>query len=119
MAHFSGCGKEFKCLALGAFRNTLDFVKRLVCKVAPDEKTWGVKFDPPGSSIVAFLYRGRQCGFNTKHQSTKEYWKGEVFAYVGSIQNLKDLKGPRKNAGPVYGRAKCLPMLGAFKTSKT
>ena len=22
----------------------------------------------------------------------KDYWKGEVFAYVGSIQNLKDLK---------------------------
>jgi len=48
-----------------------------------------VKFDPPGNSIVAFLYRGRQCGFNTKHQSTKapDYWKGEVFAYVGSIKN--------------------------------
>ena len=25
---------------------------------------------PPGSSVVAFLYRGRQCGFNKKHQST-------------------------------------------------
>ena len=35
------------------------------------EKAWGVKFDPPGNSIVAFLYRGRQCGSNTKHQSTK------------------------------------------------
>ena len=21
-----------------------------------------------------------------------DYWKGEVFAYIGSIQNLKDLK---------------------------
>ena len=36
-----------------------------------------------------------------KHQSTKapkgfaadpDYWKGEVFAYVGLPQNLKDLK---------------------------
>ena len=23
-----------------------------------------------------------------------DYWKGEKFAYVGSIQNLKDLKRP-------------------------
>ena len=81
---------------------------------------------------------------------------GEVFAYVGSIQNLKDLKAmlgelnpqglkggspfshspraictvlldPRDPslqsertqgfaADPVYGRAKCLPMLGSLKT---
>ena len=40
-----------------------------------------------------------------------DYWKGEVFAYVGLPQNLKDLKA----ADPVYGRAKCLPMLGAFQ----
>ena len=30
-----------------------------------------------------------------------DYWKGEVFAYVGSIQNLKDLKDPRE-LSPVY-----------------
>jgi hypothetical protein len=35
------------------------------------EKSWGIVIDSPGSSVVAFLYRGRQCGFNTKHQSTK------------------------------------------------
>ena len=65
--------------------------------------------------------------------------KGEVLAYVGRIHNLKDLKGhspraicavlldPRDPllhsertkgfaADLVYERAKCLPMLGAFKT---
>ena len=69
------------------------------------------------------------------------YVKGEVFAYVGLPQNLKDLKdlkhSPRaictvlldprdplmrseRTQGfatdPVYGRAKCLPMLGEIKT---
>ena len=34
-------------------------------------KTWGIEFNSPGSSVVAFLYRGRQCGLNTKHQTTK------------------------------------------------
>ena len=34
-------------------------------------QSWGIVIDSPGSSVVAFLYRGRQCGFNTKHQSTK------------------------------------------------
>ena len=28
-----------------------------------------------------------------------DYWKGEVFAYVGSIQNLKDLKDPALTFG--------------------
>ena len=50
-----------------------------------------------------------------------DYWKGEVFAYVGRNQNLKDLKDlPERTQGfaadPVYGRAKCLPMLGSLKT---
>ena len=34
------------------------------------EKSWGIAINSPGNSVVAFLYRGRQCGFNTKHQST-------------------------------------------------
>ena len=92
----------------------------------------------PGNSYVAYRvshhrslgYRERRCGFDTKHQSTKEIlyilrggcglapyvsfdlprWhvvcsvcelinlpfpplrKGEVLAYVGLVQNLKDLK---------------------------
>ena len=69
------------------------------------------------------LYREPRCGFNTKHQSTKARClsdgsgypskalrairkgaglfcgsllrKGEVFAYVGLIQNLKDLEARR------------------------
>ena len=56
------------------------------------------------------------------------YVKGEVFAYVGLPQNLKDLKAdPRDTllrpertqgftAGPVYGRARCSPTLGSLKT---
>ena len=65
-----------------------------------------------------------------------DYWKGEVFVYVGRNQNLKYLnlkelsllycwileilystpKGCRALLDPVYGRAKCLPMLGSLKT---
>ena len=36
----------------------------------------------------------------------------KLLAYVGLSQNLKGLKA----AGPVYGRARCVPMLGAFIT---
>ena len=52
----------------------------------------------PGNSVVAYLYRWRQCGFNKKHQSTewlKQFPGTEqvpVSAYVGSSKNLKDLK---------------------------
>ena len=65
--------------------------------------------------------------------------KGDVFAYVGRIHNLKDLKSHSLRAictvlldprdlllhsermqgfavDPDYGRAKCLPMLGSLKT---
>jgi len=51
--------------------------------------------------VYEHSYRGRQCGFNKKHQSTKDrtqgftadpVYEGEVFAYVGLPQNLKDLK---------------------------
>ena len=41
---------------------------------------------------------------------------GVSLGYVGRNYNVKDLKG--FTAGPVYGRAKCLPMLGAFKGPK-
>ena len=34
------------------------------------------------------LHSERTQGF----AADPDYWKGEVFAYVGSIQNLKDLK---------------------------
>ena len=46
------------------------------------------------------------------------YAKGDVFAYIGLPQNLKDPEERTQGfaADPVYGRAKCLPMLGAFKT---
>ena len=37
-----------------------------------------------------------------------------MFAYVGLSQNLMDLMGFA--ADPVYGRAKCLPMLGSLKS---
>ena len=49
--------------------------------------------------------------------------KGKVFAYAGLVDYLKDLKVcPRSEmtqgfaAGPVYGRARCSPMLGSFIT---
>ena len=35
------------------------------------------------------LHSERTQGF----AADPDYWKGEAFAYVGSIQNLKDLKG--------------------------
>ena len=50
--------------------------------------------------------------FSTGFTADPVYWKGEVFVYVGRNQNLKDLKAE----DPVYGRAKCLPMLGEIKT---
>ena len=46
-----------------------------------------------------------------------DYWKGEVFAYVGLPQYLKDLKACRALLRiPTTGRAKCLSMLGEIKT---
>ena len=38
---------------------------------------------------MSLLHSERTQGFAADPDS---YWKGEVFAYVGSIQNLKDLK---------------------------
>jgi hypothetical protein len=65
------------------------------------EKTWGVAFLSATELIRSFSrnsswelgYGERRCGFNTKHHSAQGF-----------------------AADPVYGRAKCLPMLGAFKT---
>ena len=39
------------------------------CFAVPRE-AWGIVIDSSGNSVVAFLYRGRQCGFNTQHQRT-------------------------------------------------
>ena len=48
-------------------------VARTVCSESTIQAVhWGIEFNSPGSSVVAFLYRGRQCEFNTKHQSTKQ-----------------------------------------------
>ena len=45
--------------------------------------------DPNYWKGEVFVYVGR----NQNLKDLKDdYWKGEVFAYVGSIQNLKDLK---------------------------
>ena len=33
-----------------------------------------------------------------------DYWKGEVFAYVGLPQNLKDLKDLEPRAHPIHRR---------------
>jgi hypothetical protein len=72
------------------------------------EKAWGVKFDPPGSSIVAFLCRGRQCGFNTKHQSTRRRRRG---ARVG--------RRPRSSATSRTSRPRArAPTLGATTTPR-
>jgi len=53
------------------FRHSL----RTICTVLLDPR------DP-------LLHSGRTQGF----AADPDDWKGEVFAYVGSIQNLKDLK---------------------------
>jgi len=53
------------------FRHSL----RAICTVLLDPR------DP-------LLHSERTQGF----AADPDYWKGEVFAYVGSIQNLKDLK---------------------------
>ena len=53
---------------------------------------------PKGPKGDPLLHYERTQGF----AAAPDYWKGEVFAYVGLPQNLKDLK--------------CLPMLGEIKT---
>ena len=47
------------------------------------EKTWGEAFlsatelirSLPSTQLGSLGYRGRRCGFNTKHQSTKVVWR--------------------------------------------
>ena len=65
------------------------------------------------------LHSERTQGF----AADPDYWKGGVFAYVGSIQTLKDLKdcGPHLRKGEVFayvGLSQKLKDLKIERTSK-
>ena len=83
--------------------------------------------------LLVLRWAWGSCGFNTKHHSTKAphpvFLQGRttphasrknlarilpVHAWTGKIPSNKGL-----TADPVYGRAKCLPMLGEIKTQRT
>ena len=57
------------------------------------------------------LHSERTQGF----AADPDYWKGEVFAYVGSIQNLKDLKEYLRTADLGSARGRARAHLGSLK----
>jgi hypothetical protein len=59
------------------------------------------------------LHSERTQGF----AADPDYWKGEVLAYVGSIQNLKDLKGEANC--PSCGSLSCSLLQGYLAHEKT